>query len=61
MLKQFVRKYCKEKVLVAGDMNGHIGLLGKHMNFNGSLLRDTCEGENLESLNETCRRKDYLV
>ena len=53
VVKQFVRKYCNEKVLIVGDMNAHIGLLGEHMNFNGSLLRETCEGENLEILNET--------
>ena len=69
ILKQFVREHKNERVLVVGDMNGHIGLLGERMNFNGALLRETCEGESLEILNETiaegkvtwCKREQQSV
>ena len=40
-------------MLVMGDMNGHIGLLGEKENANGKLLREACEKMNLEILHET--------
>ena len=56
-------------MLVVGDKNGHITLLGERPNLNGSLLRETCEGEGLEILNETiadgnvtwCKREQQSV
>ena len=74
ILKRFVRQHRNERVLVVGDMNGHIGLLGERINANGSMLREACEEESLEILNETvaegkvtwCRREqqstvDYVL
>ena len=52
-VKNFVSAHEDEKVLVIGDMNGHIGLLGERINGNGRLLREACEELNLEILNET--------
>ena len=52
VVKNFVNPYGSEKVLVVGDMNGHIGLLGERMNANGRMLREVCEDLSLEILNE---------
>ena len=53
IVQGFVDEHKEEKVLVMGDMNGHIGLLGEEQNVNGKLLREACEKMNLEILNET--------
>ena len=39
ILARFINKY-ENKILVVGDMNGHIGLLGENENGNGKLLRE---------------------
>ena len=53
IVQKFVEEHKEEHVLVMGDMNGHIGLLGEEENMNGRLLREACESMNLEILNET--------
>ena len=53
ILKRFVSQHENEKILVVGDMNGHIGLLGEGENANGKLLREKSEEMNLEILNAT--------
>lgn len=42
-----------ERVIVMGDMNGHIGVLGEEVNGNGQLLLDFVEANELEILNVT--------
>ncbi|KAG0717650.1 hypothetical protein GWK47_054015 [Chionoecetes opilio] len=42
-----------ENVIVMGDMNGHIGVLGEEVNGNGQLLLDFAEENELEILNVT--------
>ena len=39
----FMRLHVNDKVIVVGDMNAHIGILGERMNVNGAMLRETCE------------------
>ena len=56
VVQQFVNKYKDEQVIVLGDMNGHIGLLGEEENGNGKMLREVSERMNLEILNETIAR-----
>ena len=53
ILKNFVSLHEDEKIVVVGDMNGHMGLLGESENGNGKLLREKCEEMKLEILNET--------
>ena len=53
LLQKFVEDYRNQKVLIMGDMNGHIGILGEEENRNGELLREVCENMSLEILNET--------
>ena len=53
IVKRFVNDHVNERILIVGDMNGHIGLLGEGMNDNGRLLREVCKEMNLEILNET--------
>ena len=40
-------------ILIVGDMNGHIGLLGEEVNENGQLLINFTEEKKLENLNVT--------
>ena len=40
ILNRFVSQHENEKILVMGDMNGHIGLLGERENANEKLLRN---------------------
>ena len=56
VVQQFVNKCKDEQVVVLGDMNGHIGLLGEEENRNGKMLREASERMNLEILNETIAR-----
>ena len=43
----------QEEIMVMGDMNGHIGILGEEINGNGQLLIDFTEEDYLENLNVT--------
>ena len=52
IMSRIIRE-CREEVIVMGDMNGHIGLLGEKINNNGELLLDFCEENELEILNFT--------
>ena len=52
-LMRICRRYENERVIVMGDMNGHIGLLGENVNNNGRLLLDFADESNLEILNLT--------
>ena len=42
-----------EQVIVMGDMNGHVVILGEPVNANGQLLLDFMEENELENLNMT--------
>ena len=53
ILKKFVREYSGEKVMIMGDMNAHLGMLGEQMNQNGEMLAEFIDEMNLENLNET--------
>ena len=53
IVQKFVEEHRKEKIIIMGDMNGHIGILGEQMNANGELLRKFCEDMQVEILNET--------
>ena len=53
LLNELMRKYNKEQVIVMGDMNGHIGILGEPMNENGERLLNFAERNDLEILNVT--------
>ena len=52
-LKKFIETNDEEAVLVVGDFNAHIGILGERMNKNGRLLEDLIEHGNLTNLNRT--------
>ena len=53
ILKNFVNEYGNEEIIIMGDMNGHIGVLGERMNGNRELLREFCDETQFEILNET--------
>ena len=53
ILQKFVSENETERIIIMGDMNGHIGILGERTNGNGELLRGFCEEMRLEILNET--------
>ena len=53
MIRELVQAFKNDKVVVAGDMNGHTGLLDESVNHNGKLLIDFAEEENMEILNHT--------
>ena len=53
LLQKFMLDHQNEKIMILGDMNGHIGILGERMNKNGELMREMCENASLEILNET--------
>ena len=53
IIKKVVQENMNEKVMVMGDMNGHIGILGEEVNENGQLLIEFTEEMNLENLNVT--------
>ncbi|KAF2364053.1 Endonuclease/exonuclease/phosphatase [Trinorchestia longiramus] len=46
--------YSRFLVIVMGDMNGHVGILGEKVNENGRLI-DFCEEKEFENLNVTIR------
>ena len=53
VLRRLVRKYAGEKVMIMGDMNAHLGMLGERINRNGEILGEFVDELNLENLNET--------
>ena len=53
ILRKIVRDCAQEKIIIMGDMNGHIGLLGERINQNGELLDEFVDEMNLENLNVT--------
>ena len=53
VMRKTVRDFSSEKVLIMGDMNGHVGVLGERMNRNGELLDEFVNEMNLENLNVT--------
>ena len=53
ILRKIVREHNREKVIIMGDMNGHIGMLGERMNRNGEMLDEFVDEMNLENLNMT--------
>ncbi len=52
-IRKVIRENVNEKVIVMGDMNGHIGILGEVVNSNGQMLLDFTEENDLENLNIT--------
>ena len=53
LLKKVVREHRDKRVLVMGDMNAHIGILGERMNRNGKMLEELVIEMGLENLNVT--------
>ena len=53
IIERLVQEHKNERVIVMGDMNGHIGILGEEVNRNGQLLLDFAEVNELEILNAT--------
>ena len=53
ILKETVREYSGEKVMIMGDMNAHLGMLEEQMNQSDEMLADFIDEMNLENLNET--------
>ena len=52
IIERLVQEHKNERVIVMGDMNGHISILGE-VNRNGQLLLDFAEVNELEILNAT--------
>ena len=52
-IRKIIGLHKEKKIILMGDMNGHIGLLGEPVNNNGRLLLDFSEELNLEILNLT--------
>ena len=48
-----ILEHVGERVIVMGDMNAHIGVLGEQMNRNGAMLVEFTGEMDLENLNET--------
>ena len=55
-IKNIIERYPKQKIILMGDMNAHIGILGEKINNNGKRLLDFAENQNLEILNSTIAR-----
>ena len=53
IVQRIVEQSKGESMIVMGDMNGHIGILGEEVNGNGQLLLDFAEVNELEILNLT--------
>ena len=53
IIRKVVREHRQERVIVMGDMNAHIGILGERMNRNGEMLVEFADETDLENLNET--------
>ncbi|KAF2354818.1 Endonuclease/exonuclease/phosphatase [Trinorchestia longiramus] len=54
-LERVVQEFSRFPVIVVGDMNGHVGILGEKVNENDRKLIDFCEGNEFENLNVTIR------
>lgn len=46
-------KFQGEEIIIMGDFNSHIGILGEGVNTNGNMLLDFMEEKQLENLNLT--------
>ncbi|KAF2357146.1 Endonuclease/exonuclease/phosphatase [Trinorchestia longiramus] len=53
ILERAVQKFSRFPVIVMGDMNGHVGILGEKVNENGHKLLYFCEENEFENLNVT--------
>ena len=53
VLRGLVRRFAGEKVMIMGDMNAHLGMLGERINRNGEMLAEFIDEMSLENLNET--------
>ncbi|KAF2345520.1 Endonuclease/exonuclease/phosphatase [Trinorchestia longiramus] len=53
ILERVVQEFSRFPVIVMGDMNGHVGILGEKVNENGCKLIDFCEGNEFQNLNVT--------
>ncbi|KAF2347320.1 Endonuclease/exonuclease/phosphatase [Trinorchestia longiramus] len=53
ILEKVVQEFSRFPVIVMGDMNGHVGILGEKVNENSHKLIDFCEGNEFENLNVT--------
>ncbi|KAF2352460.1 Endonuclease/exonuclease/phosphatase [Trinorchestia longiramus] len=53
ILETVVQEFSRFPVIVMGDMNGHVSVLGEKVNENGHKLIDFCEGNEFENLNIT--------
>ena len=53
IIRNRINKYKEEEIIVMGDMNAHIGILGEKIDRNGELLLQLSEDMNLEILNIT--------
>ena len=53
VLRRLVRRFAGEKVMIMGDMNAHLGMLGERINRNGEMLAEFIDEMSLENLNET--------
>ena len=47
-LNEICTQYRCEKILIIGDMNGHIGILNENINRNGEKLLQFTENQNME-------------
>ncbi|KAF2352214.1 Endonuclease/exonuclease/phosphatase [Trinorchestia longiramus] len=47
-LERVAQKFSRFPVIVMGDMNSHVGILGEKVNENGHKLVDFCEGYEFE-------------
>lgn len=50
VMRKVVREYAGEKVIIMGDMNAHVGVLGKIMNLNGEMLDEFMDDLNLQGI-----------
>ena len=54
IINGIVKEYARERIIVMGDMNGHIGImLGERINKNGEMLLEFMDELNMENLNVT--------
>ena len=53
ILTDITQTYKNSKIIIMGDMNAHIGILGEKVNINGKLLQNFTDQQNLEILNIT--------
>ena len=53
IILDFIDGYKRENIILAGDMNGHTGLLGESIYKNGNTLLNFAEISNFEILNHT--------